>query len=374
MRTGKTIEDARQGGCSGCIETGSFGKEAYILTGYLNVPKILELALNDGIDPMTGNRIAPSTGHAPAFKSFDELYAAFEAQLHYIIDLKIRVNNYIERMYAAYAPAPFLSVVIRDCIAKGRDYYDAGPRYNTNYIQCCGIGTITDSLAAIKKHVFEEGEVNMEQLLAALRSNFNGQEALRLRLVNKTPFYGNDNDYADAIMQRVYASLFKAIDGKQNTKGSSYHLNMLSTTCHIYFGKKMGASANGRLAAMPISDGTSPSHGADRKGPTAVIKSLGKMDQIKSGGTLLNQRFLPQVLDGDEGIEHLAHLIRAYFKLNGHHIQFNIVDSQTLRNAQATPDEYRDLLVRVAGYSDYFVDLDHNHQEEIIARTEHESF
>jgi formate C-acetyltransferase len=374
MRTGKTIEDARQGGCSGCIETGSFGKEAYILTGYLNVPKILELALNDGIDPMTGKRIAPSTGPATAFKSFDELYAAFEAQLRYIVDLKIRVNNYIERMYAAYAPAPFLSVVIRDCIAKGRDYYDAGPRYNTNYIQCCGIGTITDSLAAIKKHVFEEGEINLEQLLAALHSNFNGREALRLRLVNKTPFYGNDNDYADAIMQRVYASLFKAIDGKQNTKGSSYHLNMLSTTCHIYFGKKMGASANGRLAAMPISDGTSPSHGADRKGPTAVIKSLGKMDQIKSGGTLLNQRFLPQVLDGDDGIEHLAHLIRAYFKLNGHHIQFNIVDSQTLRNAQAAPDEYRDLLVRVAGYSDYFVDLDHNHQEEIIARTEHESF
>ena len=277
-------------------------------------------------------------------------------------------------MYAAYAPAPFLSVVIRDCIAKGRDYYDAGPRYNTNYIQCCGIGTITDSLAAIKKHVFEDGEITMEQLLAALRNNFKGQEALRLRLVNKTPFYGNDNDYADAIMQRVYASLFKAIDGKPNTKGSSYHLNMLSTTCHIYFGKKMGASANGRLATMPISDGTSPSHGADRKGPTAVIKSLGKMDQIKSGGTLLNQRFLPQVLDGDEGIDHLAHLIRAYFKLNGHHVQFNIVDSSTLRNAQAAPDEYRDLLVRVAGYSDYFVDLDRNHQEEIIARTEHESF
>jgi len=374
MRTGKTIEDARQGGCSGCIETGSFGKEAYILTGYLNVPKILELALNDGIDAMTGKQISPPTGHAPAFKSFDELYAAFEKQLQYIVDLKIRVNNYIERMYAAYAPAPFLSVVIRDCITKGRDYYDAGPRYNTNYIQCCGIGTITDSLAAIKKHVFEDGDIGMEQLLASLRNNFKGQEALRLRLVNKTPFYGNDNDYADAIMQRVYASLFKAIDGKPNTKGSSYHLNMLSTTCHIYFGKKMGASANGRLAAMPISDGTSPSHGADRKGPTAVIKSLGKMDQIKSGGTLLNQRFLPQVLDGDEGIDHLAHLIRAYFKLNGHHIQFNIVDSSTLRNAQAAPDEYRDLLVRVAGYSDYFVDLDRNHQEEIIARTEHESF
>jgi formate C-acetyltransferase len=374
MRSGKTIEDARQGGCSGCIETGSFGKEAYILTGYLNVPKILELALNNGTDPLTQTRIGPQTGNPAKFKSFDELYEAFNRQLQYMVDLKIRVNNYIERMYATHAPAPFLSVVIRDCIAKGRDYNDAGPRYNTNYIQCCGIGTITDSLCAVKKHVFEENKISVHQLLTTLQDNFKEQEALRLRLFNKTPFYGNDDEYADSIMQRVYNSLFNAIDGKPNTKGSSYHLNMLSTTCHIYFGKKLGASANGRLAGMPISDGTSPSHGADRKGPTAVIKSLGKMDQIKSGGTLLNQRFLPSVLEGEAGIENLTHLIRAYFKLNGHHIQFNIVDSQTLRKAQAAPDEYRDLLVRVAGYSDYFIDLDKHHQEEIIARTEQETF
>lgn len=373
VRTGKSIEDARQGGCSGCIETGSFGKEAYILTGYLNVPKILELALNNGTDPMTGEQIGPPTGEPARFNGFDELYEAFDRQLQYIVDLKIRVNNYIERMYANDAPAPFLSVLIRDCIARGRDYYDAGPRYNTNYIQCCGIGTVTDSLSAVKMHVFEKNQISMQQLLAALRDNFKQQEALRLRLANKTPFYGNDDDYADSIMQRIYGSLFNAIDGKPNTKGSFYHLNMLSTTCHIYFGNKLGATANGRLATMPISDGTSPSHGADRNGPTAVIKSLAKMDQIKSGGTLLNQRFLPSVLDGEGGIENLAYLIRAYFKLNGHHIQFNIVDSQTLRKAQAAPGDYRGLLVRVAGYSDYFIDLDKQHQEEIIARTEQET-
>ena len=369
LRTGKTLEDARQGGCSGCIETGCFGKEAYILTGYLNVPKILELALNDGIDPLTDQTIGPHTGNPADYNDFDTLYHAFEQQLHYIVNLKIGVNNYIERMYAANAPAPFLSVVIEDCIAKGKDYYNAGPRYNTNYIQCCGIGTITDSLSAIKKHVFEKKEISMEQLMEALKNNFRGQEPLRLRLFNKTPFYGNDDDDADSIMRRVFSSLYGAIDGKPNTKDTAYHLNMLSTTCHIYFGKKLGASANGRMAGMPISDGTSPAHGADRKGPTAVIKSLGKMDQIKSGGTLLNQRFLPDVLEGEGGIEKLVHLIRTYFRLNGHHIQFNIIDSQTLRNAQAAPDDYRDLLVRVAGYSDYFVDLDRHHQEEIIART-----
>lgn len=374
IRLGKTLEDAREGGTSGCIETGSFGKEAFILTGYLNVPKILEVALNNGTDPLTGRQVGPQSGDPGAIESFDELYAAFEAQLRYTVDLKIRVNNYIERMFAAYAPAPFLSVAIRDCIKNGRDYYDGGPRYNTNYIQCCGIGTVTDSLSAIKKHVFEDGRVTLAHLLRALRRNFENEEALRLTLFNKTPFYGNDDDVADAIMQRVYDSLFRTIDGKPNTKGSEYHLNMLSTTCHVYFGRMLGASANGRLAGLSISDGTSPSHGADRNGPTAVIKSLGKMDQVKSGGTLLNQRFLPGVLEGEAGIDGMAHLIRSYFNMNGHHIQFNVVDSATLLRAQEAPDEYRNLLVRVAGYSDYFVDLDQDHQEEIIARTAQENF
>jgi pyruvate formate-lyase/glycerol dehydratase family glycyl radical enzyme len=372
VRTGKRIEDAREGGCSGCIETGAFGKEAYILTGYLNVPKILELALNNGMDPLTRTHVGLETGDPKAFNSFEKLYEGFERQLNHIVDLKIRVNNYIEKMFASNAPAPFLSVVIRDCIQKGKDYYNGGPRYNTNYIQCCGIGTVTDSLSAIKKHVFEDKALSMEELLSALQHNFKDRETIRLRLWNKTPFFGNDDDRADTLMQQVYASLFEAIDGKPNTKGSTYHLNMLSTTCHIYFGKMLGASANGRLAGKPISDGTSPSHGADRHGPTAVIKSLGKMDQVKSGGTLLNQRFLPGVLEKDEDIDKLAHLIRTYFKLKGHHIQFNVIDTKTLRKAQAAPDEYRDLLVRVAGYSDYFVDLDIHHQEEIIERTEHE--
>ncbi|HCU68761.1 MAG TPA: formate C-acetyltransferase/glycerol dehydratase family glycyl radical enzyme [Desulfomicrobium sp.] len=372
IRVGKTVEDAREGGCSGCIETGAFGKEAYILTGYLNVPKVLELALNDGRDQLTGRQIGPRTGDPLAFATFDDLYAAFTRQLQWVVDLKVRVNNYIERMYTAHSPAPFLSTVIHDCIEKGLDYYNGGPRYNTNYIQCCGIGTVTDSLSAIKTHVFDTAAVPMDRLLASLRANFDGAEALRLKLWNKTPFFGNDDDRADDIMRRVYDSLFTAIDGRPNTKGTSYHLNMLSTTCHVYFGKMLGASANGRLAHLPESDGTSPSHGADRNGPTAVVKSLSKMDQIKSGGTLLNQRFLPDVLKTDQDLDKLCRLIRTYFRLNGHHIQFNVVDTETLRHAQASPDEYRNLLVRVAGYSDYFVDLDLDHQEEIIRRTEQE--
>ncbi len=273
-------------------------------------------------------------------------------------------------MYAKYSPAPFLSVVINDCIEKGKDYYDGGPRYNTNYIQCCGIGTITDSLSAIKSHIFEKNTFSWEQLLDALACNFADNEPLRLTLWNKTPFFGNDDDRADTIMQQIYESLFTAIDGKPNTKGTVYHLNMLSTTCHVYFGKMLGATPNGRFAHQPESDGTSPSHGADRQGPTAVVKSLSKMDQSKSGGTLLNQRFLPSVLASEQDLDKLCGLVRSYFNLGGHHIQFNVVDTATLRKAQQTPDEYRNLLVRVAGYSDYFVDLDADHQEEIIKRTE----
>jgi formate C-acetyltransferase len=374
VRAGKMVEDAREGGTSGCIETGAFGKEAYLLTGYFNTPKVLEVALNDGIDPASGKRIGPATGDPRDFSSFDELYAAFETQLRHFVDVKVEVNQYIESMFARYFPAPFLSVLIRDCIAKGRDYYDGGPRYNTTYIQCCGIGTTTDSLSALRTHVYEHGAVKMDDLIGVLAADFEGKEPLRQRMLNHTPKFGNDDDRADDLMQRVYRSLLDAIDGRPNTRNGRYHLNMLSTTCHVYFGTRVGATPDGRRAGLPISDGTSPSHGADRHGPTAVCRSLGKMDQVQSGGTLLNQRFLPQVLDGDTGVDKLAALIRTYFRFGGHHIQFNVVGTDTLRDAQAHPDRYRDLLVRVAGYSDYFVDIGRDLQEEIIERTAQSTF
>jgi len=374
LRQGKSMEDAREGGCSGCIEVGAFGKEAFLLTGYLNVPKILEITLNNGIDPVTGKVAGIETGDPRDFNSFEELYTAFHKQLTFVIDQKIRVSNYIDRMCAKYAPAPFLSVVIEDCISKGRDYYDGGPRYNTSYIQCCGLGTITDSLSALKKHVFEDGTSSMNRILEALAKNFEGEEVLRQTIMNKTPFFGNDNECADDIALRVYNDLVAAIDGKPNIKGGKYHLNMLSTTCHVYFGKVMGASPNGRLAGKSISDGTSPSHGADTNGPSAVIKSLTKIDHVKSGGTLLNQRFLPSLLKRTEDIKKLGQLIRSYFTLGGHHIQFNIVDTATLLAAQKCPEDYKDLLVRMAGYSDYFNDMNVDLQQEVIERTQNEAF
>lgn len=374
VNMGKTLRDAREGGCSGCIEVGAFGKEAFLLTGYLNVPKLLEVTLNNGIDPVTGERASIETGDPRDFSSFEELYDAFMKQVRFVVDQKMRVSNYIDRMFAKYAPATFLSVVIDDCIARGKDYYDGGPRYNTSYIQCCGLGTVTDSLSALKKHVFEEKRFSMDQLLGAVARNFEGEEILRQTLVNRTPFFGNDDDYADDIAVRVYNDLVATIDGKPNIKGETYHLNMLSTTCHVYFGKVMGATPNGRLAGKSISDGTSPSHGADTHGPAAVVKSLSKIDHTKSGGTLLNQRFLPSLLKRDEDVRKLGKLIRTYFRLGGHHIQFNIVDTATLLAARENPDDYKDLLVRMAGYSDYFNDMNDDLQKEVIERTENEVF
>ncbi len=372
VREGKTLEDAREGGCSGCIEVGAFGKEAYLLTGYLNTPKILEITLNNGVDPETGRKLGLETGDPRLFKTFDELYEAWHKQMTYFVNLKLSVNNYIERMFSLYAPATFLSLYIDDCIEKGKDYYSGGARYNTTYIQCTGLGTITDCFTTLKKHVFEDQRFTMDEILEACATNWGQSEKMRLYIRNHTPFFGNDDEYADAIAVRVYDDLVSAIEGRPNTRGGKTQLNMLSTTCHNYFGSVCGATPNGRLAHFAISDGTSPAHGSDSHGPTAVIKSLGKLDQTKSGGTLLNVRFVPALLKREEDQKKLASLIRTYFKFGGHHIQFNIVDTSTLHDAQQHPEEYRDLLVRVAGYSDYFNDMTEQLQNEIIARTENE--
>lgn len=374
VRQGKTQEDANEGGCSGCIEVGAFGKEAYILTGYLNTPKILEITLNNGIDPITGKKLGLETGDPRTFTSYEQLYEAYHKQMIYFVNLKLAVNNYIERMFSLYAPATFLSLFIDDCITRGRDYYSGGARYNTTYIQCTGLGTITDCLSTLKKHVFEDKKFTMDELLHAVANNFEGNEKMRQFIMNRTPFFGNDDDYADSIAVKVYNDLVAAIEGHPNTRGGKTQLNMLSTTCHNYFGSVCGASVNGRLAHFAISDGTSPAHGADTNGPTAVIKSLGKLDQTLSGGTLLNVRFVPSILKREEDLRKLVSLIRAYFNMGGHHIQFNIVDTQTLLDAQQQPDDYKDLLVRVAGYSDYFNDMTEQLQNEIIARTENEEF
>jgi formate C-acetyltransferase len=370
LNAGKSLEDARRGGCSGCVETGAFGNEAYILTGYFNLPKIFELTLFDGMDMMTGKQLGPHTGDARDFKSYEELWAAYEAQVKYFLDVKIQGSNVIEKIFAEYMPVPFLSIITNDCIAKGKDYNAGGARYNTNYIQGVGTGTITDSLAAVKYNVYDHQNFTMGQLLEALKDDFENEPQILNLVKNKSPKYGNDDDYADDIMRSVFDLYRNNVTGRPNMKGGTYRVDMLPTTCHVYFGDVMIASPNGRLAHKPVSEGISPEKGADVHGPTAVIKSCAKMDHLQTGGTLLNQKFTPAVVAGEEGLNQMANLIRTYFNMDGHHIQFNVVDRQTLIQAQLHPEDYKDLIVRVAGYSDHFRNLSKALQDEIIERTE----
>ncbi len=613
LRQGKSLEDARAGGCSGCVEVGAFGKEAYILTGYFNLVKVLELALHDGRDPRTGRQLGPRTGTAERFQSYDHLFAAFRRQLRHFIDIKIAGSRLIERMYADHMPAPFLSVLIDDCVARGRDYNAGGARYNNTFIQMVGLASITDCLSAMKEACFEDGhaggvcspgttrgprvaaggapdapvntlfttagkpisiepapgaqysrrnlphfekpwaiyhitfsttkhrqlapadrdivlncirhwdnrryrlsvacvlpdhvhfiiqpgiesqdadgdpmfyslttilhtiksytahEINKRQqasgglwekesfdryvrsdadleekfhyvcrnawdagvvphtepypwlwtpevagttrgsrvaaggapdapcvadgvsaggrnghasgvcspalplssLVSILDRDFADAELLRQRLVNRTHKYGNDDDYADTLMRDVFNACFEEVDGRPDARGGHYRVEMLPTTCHVYFGSVTGAMPDGRKAGLPLSEGISPVQGADRHGPTAVIQSAAKLDHVKTGGTLLNLKFTPGLVATEDGLDKWAHLVRGYFKLDGHHVQFNVTTADTLRQAQANPEQHRDLIVRVAGYSDYFCDLSPALQEEIIARTEHQGF
>jgi formate C-acetyltransferase len=374
LRQGKSIEDARNGGTSGCVETGAFGKESYILTGYFNMPKVLEITLNNGVDPRTGKQIGLATGEPDAWQSYDDLLSAYRTQVRHFVDIKIRGNQVIERTFAQFMPVPFLSLLIDDCILRGKDYHDGGARYNTNYIQGVGLGTMTDSLSAIKYHVYENQALSMAQLRAALRDNFAKDGRVQAMLMNKTPRFGNDSDFADSVMLQVFELFYDAVNGRKNTKGGVYRIDLLPTTCHVYFGSVTGATSDGRQAWTPLSEGISPVQGADRRGPTAVLKSAAKMDHARTGGTLLNMKFTPRLLEGPRGIDNLSHLVRSYFRMGGHHVQFNVVTAQTLREAQQHPEQYRDLIVRVAGYSDYFCDLSKALQDEIIERTEHESF
>ncbi|MDR0766571.1 MAG: glycyl radical protein [Odoribacteraceae bacterium] len=370
LRAGKDIRDARRGGCSGCVETGAFGTEAYILTGYFNLPKILEVTLHDGRDPRTGVQVGPATGSATSFGSYDALFRAFTTQVNYFARVKIAGNNIIERVFMQHMPVPFLSVLVEDCVRNGKDYIRGGARYNTSYVQGVGLGSITDMLTAIKYRVFDRKDITMETLLEALHADFAGHEGLQRDLLFHTPKYGNDDDYADAQAVAVFNMYHDAVTGYKSPRGADYRVNMLPTTCHVYFGQVTGATPDGRNARVPLSEGISPVQGSDTNGPTAVIRSAAKIDHVRTGGTLLNQKFTPSLLDTEEGREGVLHLIRAYFRADGHHVQFNVVDARTLRDAQLHPENYRDLIVRVAGYSDYFNDLGEDLQNEIILRTE----
>jgi formate C-acetyltransferase len=371
LRQGKNIMDARNGGASGCVETGAFGTEAYWLTGYFNLPKVLELTLNNGFDKRTNTQVGLKTGHAKDYKSFDYLMNAFMAQVNFLIDIKIRGNNVIEKTFATCLPVPFLSMLVEDCIKNGKDYNNGGARYNTSYIQGVGLGSITDMLTSIRYNIYDKRRFTWNNLIEAADADFNGFEHIQHDLIYDTPKYGNDDDYADQHAVAVFEIYYDAVNGRPDSRGGIHRINMLPTTSHVYFGSVIGATPDGRKAKKPLSEGISPSQGVDKQGPTSVIKSASKIDHLRTGGTLLNQKFAPQFFEDEESYNCLTALIRSYFALDGHHIQFNVVNAKTLKEAQKHPELHRDLIVRVAGYSDYFNDLGEDLQNEIILRTEH---
>lgn len=368
---GVSLDDARANGvATGCVETGLAGKEAYMLTGHLNLPKVLELVLNNGIDSKTNRQVGLDLGSPQTFRSYQQLYDAFCKQLQYVANVKLSGTNIIERMHMTQLPVPLMSVLTDDCIARAKDYNNGGARYNSTSIPCVGISTLVDSLAVIKKHVFEEKRLTLDELLIASHDNFDGYDDILKIVRHHTPKYGNDDDYADDILYQVNDSIQEALANRQTVKGATTNVSYIPMANHIQFGQSMEASVNGRLANTPLPDGISPEKGADRLGPTAVIKSAAKLDHLKTGGTLLNQKFSPAVVAGEAGLSHMVTLIRSYFAMDGHHIQFNVLDKETLIKAQQRPEEYENLIIRVAGYSDYFNNLEKALQDEIINRTE----
>jgi len=373
LSQGKSLTDARNGGASGCVETGAFGTEAYTLSGYFNLNKVLELALNNGYDFRTGKQIGLETGDVSTFDNFEDFYTAFEKQLKHFIDIKIDGNNSIERLFAEHMPVPFLSLFIKDCIANAKDYNAGGARYNTSYIQGVGLGSITDNLSAIRKWIFEEKALSFEQLKEMLDANFESFGQWRHRFVYETPKWGNNEDAADQHAVMVFKSFYNSVNGRPSYRGGVFRINLLPTTSHVYFGSVIGAMPDGRKSGLPLSEGISPVQGSDQNGPVAVLQSAAKIDHIRTGGTLLNQKFTPEFFASEEALDKLVALVRTWFRLDGHHIQFNVVKAETLRAAQKEPENYKDLIVRVAGYSDYFNDLGEDLQEEIIQRTAHDS-
>ncbi len=374
LRQGKSIVDARNGGASGCVETGAFGTECYWLTGYFNLVKILEVTLSNGFDPRTKVQVGPMTGDPRQFTSWEEFMLAYRQQINHFADIKIRGNNVIEKTFALHLPVPFLSLLLDDCIAAGKDYNAGGARYNTTYIQGVGLGSVTDILTSIRFNIYDRRRYTWDEVLKALQHNFEGAEEMQYEMIYHTPKYGNDDDYADTQAVAVFEMFHDAVTGRPTPRGGIHRINMLPTTSHVYFGNVTGATPDGRKAGVPLSEGISPFQGVDRQGPTAVLKSASKIDHLRTGGTLLNQKFSPEFFEDEGSYQKITALIRSYFSLNGHHIQFNVVSADTLRDAQKHPEQYRDLIVRVAGYSDYFNDLGEDLQNEIIRRTEHGDF
>jgi pyruvate formate-lyase/glycerol dehydratase family glycyl radical enzyme len=372
LNNGKSIEDARDYVVVGCFSPTVPAKSLDITASTINMPLLLELALNDGVSRMTGKRLGPATGDPRGFKDYDELWNAFKTQVQAVIPAGVALRNMDRQVYADFVPAPFLSAVYPSCIESGIDIINGGtsPLF-TEAHGLSGVPNVGDSLAAVKKMVFEEKKITMEQLINALDRNFNGEERL-VHILSKSPKFGNDIDYVDSIVNDVITFVCDEMNKYKGIAGTKHIVAIATGTGHMTFGSVVGALPDGRKACEPLSEGgISPHQGRNISGPTATLRSVAKLDHIKaSGGSVLNMKINPDALNNDLKIKKFISMLRTYCETGGYHVQFNIISGETLRDAQKNPEKYRDLLVRVATYSAYFVDLSPTLQDDIIARIE----
>lgn len=371
-KLGISHEDAMNYAIVGCVELTTQGNNlGWSDAAMFNLNKVLELTLNHGVCLLTGKQLGPDYGSLSTYKTFEELEAAYKKMILYFMDKMLVCCEAVEKAHIDVLPTPFLSAVIDDCMEKGMDVTAGGAHYNLSGIQMIQVANLADSLAAIKQMVYDEKRIAPADLEHALQTNFDGEEVMRQTLLHRVPKYGNDVEWVDELGAK-WARFFRQELGKHtNYRNGPYHTGMYTVSAHVPMGKNVGASADGRLSQDPLADGgLSPVYGRDLQGPTAVLKSVSKMDDdCTTNGGLLNMKFLPDFFKTETGITKFCHFLRTFVDLEIPHIQFNVVSRQNLLDAQKHPEQYRSLTVRVAGYTAYFTELAGDLQNEIIART-----
>jgi formate C-acetyltransferase len=371
---GVPLSEARGYAEVGCVEPQVPGRtNGYYPAGFLNLGKLLSLTLHNGTDPVTAEQLGAVDPNFRGFDTYEDVVAALDRQLDHVIRLIVIGDNILDDLHGQLAPNPFVSLLVDDCMARGLAYEQGGAVHNYTGPNSVGLANVADALMAIKRLVFEERRVEMDTLLAMLDQDFAGNENARLLLLNRAPKYGNDNEEVDGIARALATRILKGFKQYRNPRGGRYEPGLQSISVHALFRDAVAATPDGRTARMLLADGgISPSQGRDRRGPTAVIRSAARLDHREaSNGTLLNIKLSPQSVGGESGLENLVALIRTYFQLGGQHVQFNVIDSAILRDAQQHPEQYGDLVVRVAGFSVLFTTIDRVLQEDIIERTEH---
>jgi formate C-acetyltransferase len=380
LEKGVRAEDAYDYAIVGCVEAAVPGKWGYRNTGmaFLNMLKVLELAYNDGRNPSTGAVLCPGSGLLTDFRSFDELYDAFLKQLYFYTQCHMEIDTYADLALEEMVPDAFCSALVSDCVARAKTIKEGGAIYDVVSGLQSGLANVANSLMAIKKRVYEEGALSLEELKHALETDFADEGGERIRqLLLSAPKYGNDIEEVDTLAARVLSDYLKEAGNYRTSRygrgpiGGTYAGSTSNISANVPLGQPIGATPDGRRAGKPIAEGASPTHHTVEKGPTAIMRSVAKLPTIKMIAQLLNLRLAPGSLDTDDGLRQLAWLLRGFQALKGWHVQFNTVSTETLLDAQKHPGKYRDLVVRVAGYSALFVTLDKATQDDIIERTMH---